>query len=72
MAWSRLFRRAGTYSNYISYVSLACDLVGVSSDATRCRAVKRAKTALKKGEGPPRERRFLSGDERGMQHIAAS
>jgi hypothetical protein len=60
VAWSRLFRRAGTYSNYISCISLACDMVGVCSDACRSRPVKRAKTALKKVEGRPREKRFIS------------
>ena len=42
-------------------VSLAI-FPGVSSDATPCRAVKRAKTALKKVDGPPRVRRSLNAD----------
>ena len=58
-AWSRLFRRSGTYANYVSYLALACDAVGVSADATRSRLVKRAKATLRKLEGPARVRRFI-------------
>ena len=46
-AWSRLFRRAGTFANYVGYVALACDIAGVSAEATRSPLVKRAKAALK-------------------------
>ena len=59
VAWSRLFRCAGTYSNYVSYVGMACDIAGVSAAATRGPLVRRAKTALEKQQRAPRERRFL-------------
>jgi hypothetical protein len=61
VAWSRLFRRSGTYANYVGYIALACDIMGVSADATKGRLVRRAKTTLKKLDGPPRVRRFLDG-----------
>ena len=60
-AWSRLFRRAGTFANYVGYVALACDIAGVSAEATRSPLVKRAKAALKKEQKAPRERRFIDG-----------
>lgn len=61
-AWSQLFRCAGTYSNYIRYVAMACDLAGVTAEATRISVVSCAKTALRKQQKAHRERRFLGGE----------
>ena len=57
-----LFQCAGTYSNYVNYVNyvgMAYDIAGVSAEPTRWPLVRRAKTALKKQQRAPRERRFL-------------
>ena len=48
LAWSRLFRHAGTFGNYVSYVRLACELVGVSTTVFEHPSVKRAKVAIEK------------------------
>ena len=48
-----------TYANYVSYVSMACDIAGVSAETTRGPLARRAKTTLKKQQRAPRERRFL-------------
>ena len=55
-AWSR---RSATFANYVCYARMGCDIVGVSADATRSSVVRRAKAALKKGEGQQRTNRFV-------------
>jgi hypothetical protein len=59
VAWSRTFRREGTYANYVSHLAMACDLAGLPSDSTRGRNVKRAKNALKKNQREGRGKLFL-------------
>ena len=46
--WARRFTNAGTFQNYLSGLSWACDLVGVDTIAFRDPLLRRAKTALKK------------------------
>jgi hypothetical protein len=59
IAWSRLFRNAKTYANYVSHVALGCDILGVTSEATRSNGVRRAKAALRNSQAPPREKLFI-------------
>ena len=51
--------RSGTYANYIGYIALACDILGVSAEATSGRLAKRAKNSLRKQDGPPQVRRLI-------------
>jgi hypothetical protein len=48
LAWSTTFRCHGTFCNYLSHVSTACELLGVSTEVFSCRALKRAKIAITK------------------------
>ena len=42
-AWSLLFKRADTYSNYIGYLRLGCDIMGLNTSPLNHMLVKRAK-----------------------------
>ena len=48
LAWSRLFRNAKTFGNYVSYVKLACELRGVALDVFSHPSLRRAKEAVRK------------------------
>ena len=48
LAWSRLFRNAQTFGNYVSYVKLACELTGVALDVFSHPSLRRAKEAVRK------------------------
>ena len=54
VVWSELFRYQKTFTRYIGCVRLACDLAGVSSQATDDPLLERAKAAIKKREPPPK------------------
>ena len=63
VAWSCLFRRAGTFSNYLSHVRLGCELMDVSTVAISNPVVKRAKAAIEKRSAfGRREPRFIQRD----------
>lgn len=48
LAWSRLFRHPGTFSNYVNYVSLACELLGCATAVFAHPSLKGAKVAIAK------------------------
>ena len=48
LQWSRLFRNHKVFGNYLSYVKLACELVGCDIDVFRHPSLRRAKTAILK------------------------
>ena len=48
LSFSGLFRHHGTFSNYLGYVKLACELLGVSTEVFDHSSVKRAKKAIEK------------------------
>ena len=50
-AWSRLFRSARTFSNYIGYVHTGCLVVKAPTDVFGHPALKRAKIAVEKAGG---------------------
>ena len=58
-AWCRLFRRADTYSNYVSYLKLGRLVLNLDTSSLDHPLVKRAKAAVRKTQAPPRERRFI-------------
>ena len=62
VAWSHCFRRADTFCNYVSYLRLGCDILGVSSDGFQGPLLQRAKGALKRREEAPKEKRFIRKD----------
>lgn len=60
LAWSRLFRCDGTFTNYLGYLRLGCELLHFSTEALDSDAVRRAKrTVRKKRAFVPRERMFI-------------
>ena len=48
VAWSAQFNVCGTYTNYLGYVKLACQILGVSTAVFSSDEVQRAKTAIAK------------------------
>ena len=48
LAWSRLFRNKRTFSNYLSYVKLGCEIRNVPVDVFAHSSLKRAKMAILK------------------------
>lgn len=58
-AWSLLFKRADTYSNYIGYLRFGCDIMGLDTSPVNHMLVKRAKAALKRRQAAPRIRKFI-------------
>ena len=63
LAWSELFRCAGTFANYLGHVRLGCQLMEVSGDAASDPAMKRAKSSIEKNRAfTPRKRLFLGLD----------
>ena len=62
LAFSRLFRHPGTFSNYVNYIRLGCELVGVSTEVFAHTALKRAKVAIAKAQAfKAREPMFIRG-----------
>ena len=54
IAWSHLFRFQKTFTKYIAFVRLGCDISNVPNDATFDPLLERAKQAVKKREPAPR------------------
>ena len=48
LAWSEMFRVAGTFQNYVGHVSLACQILGLPSEACRSPEIQRARRAIEK------------------------
>ena len=48
VAWSAHFNVRGTFTNYLGYVRLACQILGVSDAAFASNEVQRAKVAIEK------------------------
>ena len=62
LAWSALFRSAGTFQNYVNYVRVGCDLLSVSAEACVHSSVKRAAGAIAKRKSfVPRKKMFIRG-----------
>ena len=59
LAWSKTFRCAGTFSNYLSCVKLACELVGASTEVFRADELRRAKIAIRKQGGFVQRRKMF-------------
>ena len=60
LAWSALFRCSRTFSNYLNYVRLGCDILGSSSAALDDKRLNRAKCAIEKRRlFVPRSRMFI-------------
>ena len=57
--WSRLFRCASTFANYIGYLRLGCHVLGLDTAGTYGPLQNRAKQELKRRQGPPRQKRFI-------------
>ena len=48
LSFSCLFQHPGTFCNYLGYIRLACELLGVATEVFEHPSVKRAKTAIAK------------------------
>ena len=60
LAWSKTFRSSDTFSNYISYVKLACELVGASTTVFSADELRRARMSIRKQGGfTSRKKMFL-------------
>ena len=60
LSFSCLFRHPGTFCNYLGYIRLACELLGVATEVFNHPSVKRAKTAIAKRRlFIPREPMFI-------------
>jgi hypothetical protein len=59
VAWSKLFRRADTYSNYVGHLKTGCLVLDLDTSGMDGPLVKRARAAVRRRERPPRERKFL-------------
>jgi hypothetical protein len=63
LAWSRLFRNKGTFCNYVSYVKLGCEVLGLSVDVFAHPSLARAKEAIKKRRlVMPRQQTWIGHD----------
>ena len=63
LAWSRTFRHATTFSNYVGYVKLATELVGAATEVFLHPSLKRAKAAIvKQGSFVKRDPHFIRLD----------
>ena len=63
LAWSALFRSPGTFQNYVNYVRVGCNLLGVSADACADPMVRRARGAVaKRRQFVPRKKLFVRLD----------
>ena len=60
LAWSSLFRHPRTFSNYLGYLRVGCELVGVSVSVFQHPSVRRAKSTIaKRCQFTHREPRFV-------------
>ena len=59
VTWSRCFRSSGTFSNYLGFLKLLCDLAGLRVEAFEDSAVKRSLRTLKKLEPRSGPRRMV-------------
>ena len=59
LAWSRTFEFEGTFSNYLNFVKLACQLERVPCDVFGASELVRAKRTLRKAEPPRGPKRFI-------------
>ena len=59
VSWSALFKSHRTYSNYVSKLRTACELLRVPTESTHHPSVKGAAKAIQKREPPPRVRKAL-------------
>ena len=63
LAWACLFRHYRTFSNYLGYVRLGCQLLGVSDEVFASPMLRRAKASVrKKGGFVARHRMFIRHD----------
>ena len=61
LAWSCVFRHPGTFSNYLGYVKLGCELVGVSTGVFKHASLSRARMAVTKKQAfVPRKAKFIN------------
>jgi len=64
VVWSRLFRCAGTFGNYIGHMRLGCQLLGIDDSACSDPIVRRAKGAItQSGAFKSRQRLFIKEEE---------
>ena len=59
LAWTRIFRSKGTCANYMSKLSFACEIAGVSRKNFNHPSVKRAKGTVGSLEAPPKPKRGI-------------
>ena len=60
LAWSRTFRCARTYGNYLGYVRAGCEVVGQSTAAFDSASLRRAKQSVAKSNlFVQREKKFV-------------
>ena len=57
--WSRLFRNANTFANYVTYLRLGSHVLALDTSASYGPLLQRAKQELRKRQGPPRVKRFI-------------
>ena len=57
--WSRLFKNANTFANYVGYLRLGCHVMGLDTARSYGPLITRAKQEIKKRQGPPRTKRFI-------------
>ena len=62
VAWSQHFRCAGTYVNYVGYLRLGCQVMGLDSRGVGGPIVDRAKRMLKRDGAEPRAKLALRAD----------
>ena len=62
VAWSQCFAVPETFSNYIGYLRMGCQALGLDSSLVGGPLVKRAQAAIKKSQGPPRVRQAVRSD----------
>lgn len=58
-AWSRLFRNSAAFTNYVNYLRIGCNGLGLDSSSMKGGLLTRAKATLKKQQGPPRTKSFI-------------
>ena len=64
MAWSTLFRSAGTFRNYLNYVKTACMIVGASTSVFDSSELRKARKAVdKRGEFTSRPKMWIQHEE---------
>ena len=75
LAWSCVFRHPGTFNNYVGYVKLGCELVGVSTNVFKHTSLARARKAVvKKQAFVARAPKFIHLDmvKQIVEHVTAS